>query len=100
MSWLDRLQQRWNAKNTWQVVAILFTFICTGFTILFIKRPVLAFLFGHDIPTLAKVIYYILILPIYNLFLLAYGFLFGQFNFFLQFEKRFFARIASYFKKK
>ncbi|MBS1489151.1 MAG: hypothetical protein JSS93_01355 [Bacteroidetes bacterium] len=99
MSWLDRLQHRWNAKNSWQVIAILLTFICTGFTVLLIKKPILLFLFGSDIPLWAKVVYYLLILPIYNLFLLGYGFLLGQFNFFIQFEKRFFIRIASYFKK-
>ncbi|MBS1952322.1 MAG: hypothetical protein OJF59_001933 [Cytophagales bacterium] len=100
MSWLARLQQRWNAKNSWQVIAILLTFICTGFTVLLVKKPILFFLFGNEIPLWAKVLYYVLILPIYNLFLLGYGFLFGQFTFFFQFEKRFFSRIITYFKKK
>ena len=49
------------------------------------------------IPT-ASIIYYMLILPIYNVILLGYGFLFGQFNFFWEFEKRFFNRIFT--KKK
>lgn len=44
--------------------------------------------------------YYWLILPIYNLVLLFYGALFGQFRFFWNFEKRFFSRIWSLFKFK
>ncbi len=44
--------------------------------------------------------YYWLILPIYNLVLLGYGFLFGQFAFFWNFEKRFFGRIVGLFKRK
>jgi hypothetical protein len=39
------------------------------------------------------VLYYILILPIYNVLLLVYGALLGQFQFFWDFEKRFFRRI-------
>ena len=40
-----------------------------------------------------SVLYYVLILPVYNLLLLAYGALFGQFSFFWAFEKRFFDRL-------
>jgi hypothetical protein len=35
-----------------------------------------------------------LILPVYNVFLLFYGFVFGQFRFFWNFEKRFFSRFS------
>jgi len=42
---------------------------------------------------LFTILYYILILPVYNLFLLFYGFIFGQFNWFWEFEKRFFRRM-------
>jgi hypothetical protein len=37
---------------------------------------------------------------VYNLMLLMYGYLFGQFRFFWEFEKRFFQRIAKPFRKK
>ena len=88
MSWLQKLQQRWNVKNTWQVIAILLTFIFTGTTVMYLKKPILFSLFGSEIPLWAKVVYYILILPIYNVILLFYGFLLGQFNFFWEFEKK------------
>lgn len=96
--WVEKLRTRWNLKNTFQVVIVLVVFACTGFTVFFIKRPLLEFLAGDKGDTLlASVLYYILILPLYNLLLLAYGFLFGQFRFFWEFEKRFLSRIFSKF---
>ena len=99
MGWIQKLQQRWNAKNVWQVFAILLSFACTGLTIVWLMKPILHSLFGYEIPIWAKAVYYIFILPVYNLVLLFYGFIFGQFNFFLEFEKRFFKRMASLFRK-
>jgi hypothetical protein len=95
MNWLDKLKDRWKVGSILQVVVILIVFSCTGFTVLFLKRPIFAYLFeGGDVPIWATVVYYILILPVYNVFLLFYGFVFGQFQFFWNFEKRFFARIT------
>jgi hypothetical protein len=99
MGWLQNLQQRWKAGSLWQVVNILLVFACTGLTVVWLMRPILHFFFGYQLPGWAKVLYYILILPVYNLVLLFYGFLFGQFRFFWEFEKRFFRRIASMFQK-
>ncbi|HTH56601.1 MAG TPA: DUF6787 family protein [Cyclobacteriaceae bacterium] len=99
MSWLKKLQQRWNAKNVWQVIAILLCFALTGTTVVWLMKPLLGFIFGGEVPLWAKAAYYIFILPVYNLVLLFYGFIFGQFHFFLEFEKRFFKRIASLFQK-
>ena len=99
-SWINKLMQRWKLGSAFQVVVVLIVFACTGFTVLFIKRPILHFLAGDEGDTLtASVIYYLLILPLYNVILLAYGFLFGQFNFFWEFEKRFFNRIFRRTKK-
>lgn len=101
MRWIEKLQERWNAKNGFQVFLILLVFACTGFTVVLIKRPLFHYWFGqNEIPVAASVIYYVLILPIYNLFLLLYGFVFGQFQFFWNFEKKFFLRILSLFGKR
>ena len=98
-SWIDKLKQKWNLENAWQVVIILVVFACTGFTVLFIKKPLLNLLAGKQGDTwTATVLYYLLILPVYNVLLLAYGFLFGQFRFFWEFEKRFVKRIGSWFE--
>ena len=100
MSWLQNLQDRWKVKSGLQVVVILIVFACTGFTILFIKRPLFALWFRDgDVPAWMKIAYWVLILPVYNVFLLGYGFVFGQFQFFWNFEKRFFNRIFSIFNK-
>ncbi len=99
-SWFERLKERWKLKSPGQVFVVLIVFACTGFTVLFIKKPLLTVLAGdkgHSI--LASVLYYIFILPIYNVFLLAYGFVFGQFHFFWEFEKRSFNRIFGKSKK-
>jgi hypothetical protein len=98
--WIENLKTRWNLKNTWQVIIILIVFACTGTTVLIIKRPLFNYWFPDgEKPLWADITYYILILPIYNILLLAYGFVFGQFAFFWDFEKRFFRRIVSRFKK-
>jgi hypothetical protein len=98
--WIEKLMHRWKLESALQVVIVLVVFACTGFTVLFIKKPILQFLAGEKGNTVtASVIYYLLILPLYNVILLAYGFLFGQFNFFWEFEKRFFDRIFRRTKK-
>lgn len=92
--WIERLKKRWNLRNASQVIIVLIVFACTGFTVLFIKRPLLEWLVGDKgNSTLATILYYVFILPIYNVILLAYGFLFGQFRFFWQFEKRMLERL-------
>jgi hypothetical protein len=99
-SWIQKLMLRWKLESAFQVVVVLVVFACTGFTVLFIKKPILHFLAGEqEASVTASVIYYLLILPLYNVILLAYGFLFGQFNFFWEFEKRFFNRIFKRPKK-
>lgn len=101
MSWTQRLKERWKLKSAFHVFIVLLVFACTGFTILFLKRPVFYYLFPDGIiPQGATIAYYILILPVYNVVLLFYGFLFGQFPFFWDFEKRFFGRIFFLFRRK
>lgn len=93
MGWTKKLERRWGV-STYQVFVILLVFTLTGTTIVFLKKPILG-LFSEDgsLPLWVSVLYYILILPVYNLFLLFYGLIFGQFDFFWAYEKRFFKRI-------
>ncbi len=92
--WIDQLKSRWNLKSTGQVIIVLIVFACTGTTVLIIKKPLFAYWFPDgEKPLWASITYFILILPVYNVFLLFYGFVFGQFKFFWDFEKRFFKRI-------
>src|SRR5688500_18425586 len=100
MNWIEKLKKRWNLSSAWQVVDVLLVFACTGCTILFIKKPLLNWLAGEQgDSTLATVFYYIFILPLYNIILLGYGFVFGQFRFFWEFEKRFMERFFSWLRR-
>jgi hypothetical protein len=99
--WIDKLKERWSLASAWQVIVILIVFACTGTTVLLLKRPLLAYWFPDgERPLWASVMYYVMIFPAYNILLLAYGFVFGQFRFFWDFEKRFFSRIFSKFINK
>lgn len=99
MSWLDRLQSHWQLNSITQVIKVLIVFACTGFTVMFLKQPIVEYLTENSETNVwFSVIYYILILPIYNVFLLFYGFIFGQFSFFWAFEKRMWNRMTG--KKK
>lgn len=101
MGFLDQLKERWKLKNLFQVVIVLIVFSLTGFTVLFIKEPLLSLIeVSEAYETWASVAYYILILPIYQVILLIYAFIFGQFTFFWEFEKKTFRRVASLFNKK
>jgi hypothetical protein len=88
-----KLQKRWNLKNGWQVLVVLLVFACTGFTVMFLKEPILSVIAPKEDRTWAfTTIYYVLILPVYFEILLFYGFIFGQGKFFWAFVKKTFRR--------
>ncbi|MEQ8711467.1 MAG: prolipoprotein diacylglyceryl transferase, partial [Cyclobacteriaceae bacterium] len=79
---LEKLQQRWGLKSITQVVLVLIAFAATGTTVMLLKRPIVGlFTENGEQPLLFTILYYLLILPVYNVILLAYGLLFGQFDF-------------------
>lgn len=76
-------------NSIWQVLVILLVFALTGFSSMYIKRPVFALL-GIDADTpfwIRALVWSVTILPAYQVLLLMYGFLLGQFAFFWKFEK-------------
>lgn len=94
-SFLEKLQTKWKLKSLWQVVIVLLVFALTGFTILFIKKPIFNFL-GINMESggfWKTILYLILVLPMYQIVLLIWGFLLGQFDFFWEKEKQIFRRI-------
>lgn len=92
--WIARLEDRWDV-NTTQVVLILIVFAATGFTVMFLKNPILDLITPkEDRNWVFTLLYYLFILPVYNVILLIYGFVFGQFKFFWKFEKRMFRRMV------
>lgn len=97
---LQRLQSKWKLESIFQVIMVLIVFACTGFTILFIKNPVLDFFGVEKGGFVNTVLYLLLVLPLYQIFLLIYGFIFGQFKFFWEKEKQIFRRIGKLLAKK
>lgn len=100
--WFRKLQDKWKLKSLWQVVMVLVVFACTGMTVLWIKKPIFDLL-GIDRSEggVGKtILYLLLVLPLYQLMLLVYGFIFGQFGFFWEKEKQFLRRIVSLFNGK
>lgn len=90
-----KLQDKWKLESIGQLVLVLLVFACTGMTVLYIKQPILDFL-GVNMEEggfWKTLLYLLLVLPLYQLFLLVYGFLFGQFAFFWEKEKKFLKRI-------
>jgi hypothetical protein len=92
---IQKLKNRWEIHSTWQVVVILIVFACTGFSVLYVEKLIFDF---FQIPEtnpwyISLLLFIIITLPVYNILLLVYGFIFGQFRFFWNFEKRFFGRI-------
>jgi hypothetical protein len=92
-SWVQRLKERWKVESARRVILILVVFALTGTTVVVIKFPLLNSLFPEGVPPWAWVVYYVIILPVYNILLLGYGALFGLFGFFWEFEKRFLRRL-------
>ncbi len=95
MSFLRKLQQRWAVKNLIQVIWILLVFTFTGFSVLIVEEWITNFIgVPKEIPDWQRVLLFVVVtLPIYQVLLLFFGAIFGQFRFFLDFEKRFFRRI-------
>lgn len=93
----EKLRERWALKSGWQVFIVLLVFACTGFTVMFLKEPILSLIAAKEERNwVFTTIYYILILPVYFIILLFYGVVFGQSKFFIDFVKKTFSR----FKRK
>ncbi len=97
---IGKLKQRWNIQSNFQVFIILVVFAITGSTTVYLKKLIFDLIgINQETHLLAKtLIYIVVILVVYNVLLLIIGFLFGQFRFFWEFEKKFFSRLL--FRKK
>jgi hypothetical protein len=88
---MSNFKQRWNITSSWQVFVIIVVFALTGSSAALISKPILKWL-GISKEThhmlLYLLLYIIIIFPVYQLLLVFFGFLFGQFKFFWAFEKK------------
>ena len=98
----EKLKKRWGIDNDWQVAIILLAFTFTGFTTLYVHQLVDQLLgIDKESPFIYKVLVFIIIvLPVYNILLMIYGSLLGQYKFFKNFIIQFFSRILFIKRKK
>ena len=99
---LEKLKRKWGLKSLFQVVLVLIVFSLTGMTVVLI-RPVIFSWFGFDgqTPFATKSITYILLIfPMYQILILVYGALLGQFAFFWEKEKKLYNTIKKPFQSK
>lgn len=90
MHLLDKLKSRWEIESNAQIIIIMVVFAITGFSSLFARRLIFP-LIGVEAadPFWYKTIIWLLtIFPVYNILLLTYAALFGQFHFFWGFFKK------------
>lgn len=100
---LKKLEKRWIVQERWQIIRIFIIFAITGTSSLYVTNPIL------DLIGLSKenfnsngfqlIFYYILkfiaILPFYQILLLIFGWIFGEYKFFLSFVKKMLNRFKS-----
>lgn len=88
------LQVRWGV-SVWGVVAILLAFSLAGSTVLKISRPIMNALVPPDTPRWVWwTVRIVVIVPVYEVLLLCFGFLLGQWDFFWPKQKRLLRLIA------
>lgn len=88
---MKNFKQRWGLKHNYQLVIIFIVFAVTGSTSAYVSKPILAWM-GITKETISLWLYYplyiILIFPAYQVLLMFFGFISGQFTFFWAFEKK------------
>jgi len=94
---MEKLKKRWGIESNFQIIVIFFVFAITGSSAVRLAAPICGF-FGVFKETSPWYIYWfvriLLIFPLYQILLVCFGWLFGQFNFFWKFEKKMLARLG------
>ena len=91
MEWMNKLKLKWGIESNFQIILILIVFAITGSLSLVVSDPMLNFI-GLEKESVSKWIFtplrLIIVFPVYQVLILIVGFVFGQFKFFWQFEKK------------
>ncbi len=94
---MNKLKQRWGIESNFQIFLILIVFAITGSTSAKLAGP-LCDLLGIYKETSSFYWYWfariVFIFPIYQVLLVFFGWLFGQFQFFWEFEKKMLGRLG------
>ncbi len=91
------LEKKWKVSYRWELIAIFIVFAITGSTAAKISDPILSLLGLREESTNGWVYWPLrifLIFPAYQVLLIIVGWLFGQFKFFWEFEKKMLRRLG------
>lgn len=92
-----RLAIKWEVNYQWELIAIFLVFAVTGSTATKISGPIIDLLALKDLISnsfLFWTLRILIIFPIYQVLLVIFGWLFGQFQFFWAFEKKMLTRMG------
>ena len=93
----SKLKHKWVVDQRWEMIRIFIVFAITGSSSMFIGRPLIA-LMGITKENLNPLLYWFLFIIIglifYQILLVFFGWLFGQFKFFWEFEKKMLSRFG------
>jgi manganese efflux pump family protein len=92
---MNRLKAKWEIESNAQLIIIFIVFAVTGSTASKIAAPVVHFfgIYSETYPILYWPLRIILIFPLYQVLLIIFGWIFGQFKFFWTFEKKMLKRL-------
>ena len=94
---MKKLKEKWGITSNFQLMIILIVFSVTGSIAVWIAKPILDFI-GLDKSAVSPWIFWTIrisiIFPIYQILIVIIGALFGQFQFFWNFEKKMLARLG------
>jgi len=100
-SFVGRLKQRWGIQSNRQVAVVFLVFAINGTFSALVSKPILTWL-GLTEQLIGSVLYHVvkllIVLPVYQVTLPIIGWLFGQFGFFWEFEKKMLKGIVSFFR--
>jgi hypothetical protein len=87
---MKKLKKRWGIESNLQLAVIFIVFAITGSTSAWVSKPVCLWLgiVEEDFGNWFVLIRLLIIFPLYQVLLVLIGTLFGQFNFFWNFEKK------------
>jgi hypothetical protein len=92
-----KLEKKWIVNQRWEMIRIFIVFAFTGTSSLYVGRPIIKLL-GITKENLNPIVYWILFIIIglifYQILLVFFGWLFGQFKFFWEFEKKMLRRFG------
>ena len=94
---MSTLKKRWGITSNLQVAVIFFIFSITGSSSLFVARPFITIIgiTKDNLPYAGYIILYVLISFVsYQIMLVSFGWLFGQFDFFWKMEKKMIKRLG------